>query len=228
MDSATHLANDAHYLDQHLRGWSARTSRLARGDLGVGVGLDLSPYYRAQPVLDLGRIHRQPVFRELLEMIAGRGTALRSRVGAERERTKGQPNRIARRAASDQPVSAVEVPAACDRDCVQTPLRAVRASGAGRNSPMSATRARVLRPHRCHWAHHSRAGPSSRRRWSAAIGSAREFVECERRIWRYRYCRFGSASNASSTGISGDPRSRCLASAPRWLPLRTCAGAFRN
>lgn len=73
MDSATNLANDAHYLDQHLVQALQRIEQA--GDVqvfGVGVGLDLSPYYGASLVLDIADAPSNPVFRELLEMIAGR------------------------------------------------------------------------------------------------------------------------------------------------------------
>lgn len=73
MDSATNLANDAHYLDQHLVQEVQRIEQA--GDVqvfGVGVGLDLSPYYSASLVLDLAGSTGNQVFRELLEMIAGR------------------------------------------------------------------------------------------------------------------------------------------------------------
>lgn len=73
MDSATHLANDAHYLDQHLVQELLRIEQA--GDVqvfGVGVGLDLSPYYSASLVLDLAGATGNQLFRELLEMIAGR------------------------------------------------------------------------------------------------------------------------------------------------------------
>ena len=73
MDSATNLANDAHYLDQHLVQEVQRIEQA--GDVqvfGVGVGLDLSPYYSASLVLDLPGSTGNQVLRELLEMIAGR------------------------------------------------------------------------------------------------------------------------------------------------------------
>ena len=47
MDSATGLANDAGYLDQHLKQVVARRERQGKVEiLGLGVGLDLSPFYR--------------------------------------------------------------------------------------------------------------------------------------------------------------------------------------
>jgi cobaltochelatase CobT len=66
MDSATHLANDAHL---PRRGTTCATWSLERqeqrGDIeiaGIGVGLDLSPVVLLQPqprVLDLATLHRQ-------------------------------------------------------------------------------------------------------------------------------------------------------------------------
>lgn len=73
MDSATNLANDAHYLDQHLVQELQRIEQAGEVQVfGVGVGLDLSPYYSASLVLDLAGATGNQVFRELLEMIAGR------------------------------------------------------------------------------------------------------------------------------------------------------------
>jgi cobaltochelatase CobT len=54
MDAATHQANDAYYLDNHLKQVVAQQG--AQGDvevLGLGVGLDLSPYYRHALAVDL-------------------------------------------------------------------------------------------------------------------------------------------------------------------------------
>jgi cobaltochelatase CobT len=74
MDTATNLVNDAHYLDQHLREVVARREQEGRVAIhGVGVGLDLSPYYSRSRALDLAASTGNGVFRELLEMIAGRG-----------------------------------------------------------------------------------------------------------------------------------------------------------
>ncbi|SEK16505.1 MULTISPECIES: cobalt chelatase [unclassified Variovorax] len=73
MDSATHLANDAHYLDHHLRDVVARQEQ--RGDIaiaGIGVGLDLSPYYSRSHVLDLATSSGNTLFREVIELMAGR------------------------------------------------------------------------------------------------------------------------------------------------------------
>ena len=74
MDSATHLANDAHYLDHHLRDVVARREHGGAVEIcGVGVGLDLSPYYRRSQALDLSASVSNEAFREILALIAGRG-----------------------------------------------------------------------------------------------------------------------------------------------------------
>jgi cobaltochelatase CobT len=73
MDAATSLANDPQYLDQHLRDIVGRHERAGQLRLhGLGVGLDLSPYYGNSRVLalDMGSGH-QP-FGEVVELIAGR------------------------------------------------------------------------------------------------------------------------------------------------------------
>ena len=73
MDSATHLANDAHYLDHHLRDVVARQEQ--RGGIeiaGIGVGLDLSPYYSRSHVLDLAASTGNTIFREVIDLMAGR------------------------------------------------------------------------------------------------------------------------------------------------------------
>lgn len=70
-DGATALANDAHYLDHHLSDVVARLQ--AQGEVevyGVGVGLDLSPYYRQCRAFDLSASVSNEVFREIVAMIA--------------------------------------------------------------------------------------------------------------------------------------------------------------
>ena len=72
MDTATNLANDAHYLDHHLR--QVVEQQTARGDieiLGLGVGLDLSPYYSRCQALDLNTSPTQATFGDVIELIAG-------------------------------------------------------------------------------------------------------------------------------------------------------------
>jgi cobaltochelatase CobT len=73
MDSATALANDPHYLDQHLREVVQRHEQAGRIEVyGIGVGLDLSPYYSRSLVLDLAGTIGNAMFREVVEMLAGR------------------------------------------------------------------------------------------------------------------------------------------------------------
>lgn len=73
MDSATHQANDRHYLDHHLREVVARAEgQGASRVFGLGVGLDLSPYYSRCHVLDLAEGAGMNSFREMLGML-GRG-----------------------------------------------------------------------------------------------------------------------------------------------------------
>ncbi|MBA3625100.1 MAG: cobalt chelatase [Methylibium sp.] len=74
MDTATNLANDRHYLDHHLRQIVGRREQSGGVAIyGVGVGLDLSPYYGRSQALDLSGSTGNQVFREILEMLAGRG-----------------------------------------------------------------------------------------------------------------------------------------------------------
>ena len=73
MDSATHLANDEHYLDHHLREVVQRQEQEGAVEIyGVGVGLDLSAYYRRSQVIDLSAALRNEVFSEIVGMIARR------------------------------------------------------------------------------------------------------------------------------------------------------------
>ena len=70
MDSATNLTNAPHYLDQHLREVVAREEARGTEILGVGVGLDLSPYYARSHVLDLEQGAGNDVFDEIIRMLA--------------------------------------------------------------------------------------------------------------------------------------------------------------
>ena len=71
MDSATELANDAHYLEHHLRDVVARHEQLGRVAIaGVGVGLDLSPYYSHSHMIDIAASTGNTVFAEMLGLIA--------------------------------------------------------------------------------------------------------------------------------------------------------------
>lgn len=67
MDTATCQANDASYLDNHLKAVVARHEALGDVEvLGLGVGLDLSPFYRHTLPLDLS----QPVDMAMLDEVA--------------------------------------------------------------------------------------------------------------------------------------------------------------
>ena len=73
MDTATNLANDPHYLDNHLKQVVARHERLRDVEiLGLGVGLDLSPYYRRNLAADLSRAVDTQLFLDIVRLIAGR------------------------------------------------------------------------------------------------------------------------------------------------------------
>ena len=72
MDSATNLANDAHYLDHHLRNVVQNVENTGQVEIfGVGVGLDLSPYYGRSHVLDLAGSTGNQIFQEMIELIVG-------------------------------------------------------------------------------------------------------------------------------------------------------------
>jgi cobaltochelatase CobT len=71
MDGATHLANDAHYLDNHLKQVLQRHERAGRVEVcALGVGLDLSPFYSRCQALDLGTPARYAVLRDILQLLA--------------------------------------------------------------------------------------------------------------------------------------------------------------
>lgn len=70
MDTATQLANDRHCLDRHLKDVVAHAEQSGAVEIyGVGLGLDLSPYYRRSRVLDLCRGPDNSVFRDVLGLI---------------------------------------------------------------------------------------------------------------------------------------------------------------
>jgi cobaltochelatase CobT len=87
MDTATALANDAHYLDQHLRDVVQRHEQSGAIEIfGLGVGLDLSPFYSRSHVLDLGGAIGAAMFGEVVDLLAGRRPQVRqnSLTGGER------------------------------------------------------------------------------------------------------------------------------------------------
>ena len=73
MDSATALANEPGFLDRHLQETVARHERAGRVRIfGVGVGLDLSAFYRHSHVLDPGVSSGNAMLREIVALMNGR------------------------------------------------------------------------------------------------------------------------------------------------------------
>jgi len=73
MDSATHQANQQDILDLHLKQVALQIEQEGTIELyALGVGLDLSPYYRHSLELDLSRSLDNAVFDEVLQLLAHR------------------------------------------------------------------------------------------------------------------------------------------------------------
>ncbi|SAL51773.1 cobaltochelatase [Caballeronia arvi] len=73
MDSATAQANDPNYLDQHLREVVGKHEAARRVEvLGLGVGLDLSPYYRHHFAVDLSVPPDMTLFAKLAAWLGAR------------------------------------------------------------------------------------------------------------------------------------------------------------
>jgi cobaltochelatase CobT len=71
MDSATSQANDEFYLDNHLQNMVDKyDARNGVEIYGIGVGLDLTPYYRHCLAVDLGESLGNNLFMQILQMIA--------------------------------------------------------------------------------------------------------------------------------------------------------------
>lgn len=72
-DSATNLTNDPFYLDNHLKQVLARRERQGEVDiLGLGVGLDLSPFYRHCLATDMSQVLDTHLFEEIVQLIRHR------------------------------------------------------------------------------------------------------------------------------------------------------------
>ncbi len=72
MEAATQQANDEHYLDHHLQQVAGAIEQ--QGDIelaALGVGLDLSPYYRRARVLDLQQGISSRLLQEVVVLLAG-------------------------------------------------------------------------------------------------------------------------------------------------------------
>ncbi|HRP75286.1 MAG TPA: cobalt chelatase [Rhodocyclaceae bacterium] len=73
MDGATNLANDVLYLDNHLKQVVARHEQFGDVEiLGVGVGLDLSPFYRRCLATDLSQGLDSRLLADLVKLLGGR------------------------------------------------------------------------------------------------------------------------------------------------------------
>ncbi|MFT5219416.1 MAG: cobaltochelatase CobT [Planctomycetota bacterium] len=71
MDTATSLANDEFYLDNHLKHMVDKyDQRNGLEIFGIGVGLDLTPYYNHSIALDLSESLSNHVFMQILQMVA--------------------------------------------------------------------------------------------------------------------------------------------------------------
>lgn len=72
-DGATGLANDAFYLDNHLKEVVARREQQGGVEiLGLGVGLDLSPFYRRCLATDMTQTLDNELFFDIVQLIGGR------------------------------------------------------------------------------------------------------------------------------------------------------------
>lgn len=71
MDTATSLANDEYYLDNHLKQVVGRCEAEPGIEIyGLGVGLDLTPYYSHCLAINLEESLSNSVFHQILQMIA--------------------------------------------------------------------------------------------------------------------------------------------------------------
>lgn len=69
-DTATNLANDRHYLDNHLKEVVARHDRPGQVEItGLGVGLDLSPWYRHHRIIDLSQTLDNRLADEIAQLL---------------------------------------------------------------------------------------------------------------------------------------------------------------
>ncbi|WP_020666047.1 cobaltochelatase CobT-related protein [Amycolatopsis nigrescens] len=73
MDSATSLANDQRYLERHLAEVVAGLERAGHEIHGVGVGLDLSAFYRHSRILDTSAGTGFGMFRDVLGLLSRSG-----------------------------------------------------------------------------------------------------------------------------------------------------------
>ncbi len=73
-DGATGLANDEQYLAQHLRQVTGHLEESGSTELyGLGLGLDLSPYYSRSKILDLTTLGGRASIGDVVSLLGGRG-----------------------------------------------------------------------------------------------------------------------------------------------------------
>ncbi len=71
MDTATNLSNDKFYLDNHLKDVISRFDKTREVDiLGLGMGLDLSLYYRKHLAIETADTVNNALFHRILKLIA--------------------------------------------------------------------------------------------------------------------------------------------------------------
>jgi len=71
MDTATNQANDLYYLDNHLKAVLANLEHTNEIEIfGLGVGLDLSPFYRRNMALDLSLQIDNQMINEIVQLLA--------------------------------------------------------------------------------------------------------------------------------------------------------------
>ncbi|PSW21729.1 cobalt chelatase [Photobacterium sanctipauli] len=71
MDTATNLTNDKYYLDNHLKEVVSQYQDQVE-IYGLGVGLDLSPYYRYNLALDADKLVSQVHINDIIRLLASR------------------------------------------------------------------------------------------------------------------------------------------------------------
>ena len=70
MDTATQLANDDYYLDNHLRQVVRDLEHAGQVEVvGIGVGLDLSPFYRRNVAVELENGLRNEVLYDVARLL---------------------------------------------------------------------------------------------------------------------------------------------------------------
>jgi len=71
MDTATNLANDKFYLDNHLKAVIGKYEQQGEIDIyGLGVGLDLSSFYKQSLVMDLSEGLSNEIFNEIVQLLS--------------------------------------------------------------------------------------------------------------------------------------------------------------